>query len=55
MHRMCSVSSDELEKRYQEYLQQKNPSDQDDVVKFRAGKHFYQLNFRGASCLTHPQ
>ncbi|KAI7792032.1 hypothetical protein IRJ41_020261, partial [Triplophysa rosa] len=46
MHRMCMVCSDELEKRYQESLQLQNPSDQDDVVRFRAGKHFYQLNFK---------
>ncbi|KAA0720848.1 Poly [ADP-ribose] polymerase 12 [Triplophysa tibetana] len=46
MHRMCMVCSDELEKRYQEFLQLQNPSHQDVVVRFRAGQHFYQLNFK---------
>lgn len=53
MHRTCTVSSDELEKRYQESLRMKNPSCyQNNVVEFRAGKHFYQLNFKGDSCFT---
>ncbi|XP_056604700.1 protein mono-ADP-ribosyltransferase PARP12-like [Triplophysa dalaica] len=46
MHRLCTVCSDDLEKRYQQFLQQQNPSLKDDVVRFRAGKHFYQLNFK---------
>ncbi|XP_065129429.1 protein mono-ADP-ribosyltransferase PARP12-like [Paramisgurnus dabryanus] len=46
MHRLSSVSSEDLEKKYQEYLQLKNPSDQDAVVKFKAGNRFYELNFK---------
>lgn len=54
MHRLCTVCSDDLEKRYQKFLQLQNPSQQDHVVRFRAGKYLYQLNFKGASCITDP-
>lgn len=44
MHRLCSVSSEQLERRYQEYLRQ----DQEDAgIKFTAGNRFYELRFRG--------
>ncbi|XP_073694372.1 protein mono-ADP-ribosyltransferase PARP12-like [Garra rufa] len=42
MHRLSSVSSEQLELRYQEYLQQ----DRENTVKFTAGHHFYELCFR---------
>ncbi|RXN08118.1 poly [ADP-ribose] polymerase 12-like protein [Labeo rohita] len=43
MHRLCSVSSEQLERRYQEYLRQ----DQEDAgIKFTAGNRFYELRFR---------
>ncbi len=47
MHRMTSVSSEQLEHRYQEYLQ----GQEDAGVKFSAGNRFYELRFRGLFCV----
>ncbi|CAB1345972.1 unnamed protein product [Coregonus sp. 'balchen'] len=38
MHRLSSITSEDLEKRYQE--------DQSAVVKFTAGQQSYELSFR---------
>ncbi|XP_051544397.1 protein mono-ADP-ribosyltransferase PARP12-like isoform X1 [Myxocyprinus asiaticus] len=46
MHRLSSVSSHDLEKEYQEYLLKNDSSNQDAVVKFRAGSCFYELSFK---------
>ncbi|KAI5094181.1 zinc finger CCCH type domain containing 1-like [Silurus meridionalis] len=42
MHRLSSITSDELEKKYLHYLEDKTH----EMVKFTAGKHCYELNFR---------
>ncbi|KAM9468199.1 uncharacterized protein Hap1MRO34_014864 [Clarias gariepinus] len=42
MHRLSSITSDELEKKYLQFLD----SNTHDVVKFSAGKQFYELNFK---------
>ncbi|KAK9975488.1 hypothetical protein ABG768_020744 [Culter alburnus] len=42
MHRLSSVSSEQLEQKYQEYLQQ---NQEDAGVKFSAGHRFYELCF----------
>lgn len=44
MHRLSSVSSEQLEQKYQEYLQQ---NQEDAGVKFSAGHRFYELCFTG--------
>ena len=44
MHRLSSVSSEKLEQRYQEYLQQ---DQEDSGIKFTAGNRFYELSFTG--------
>ncbi|KAF4114984.1 protein mono-ADP-ribosyltransferase PARP12-like [Onychostoma macrolepis] len=43
MHQMSSVNSEQLEHRYQEYLQQEQ---EDAGVKFSVGNRFYELRFR---------
>lgn len=40
---MTSITSDELERKYLQFLEDNTR----DVVKFAAGKQFYELNFRG--------
>ncbi|XP_052411034.1 protein mono-ADP-ribosyltransferase PARP12 isoform X5 [Carassius gibelio] len=42
MHRLSSVSSEQLELRYQEYLRQEQ---EDAGIKFSAGNRFYELRF----------
>ncbi|XP_067283395.1 protein mono-ADP-ribosyltransferase PARP12-like isoform X2 [Pseudorasbora parva] len=42
MHRLSSVDSEQLEQKYQEYLQQ---NQEDSGIKFTAGKRFYELQF----------
>ncbi|XP_026066051.1 poly [ADP-ribose] polymerase 12-like isoform X2 [Carassius auratus] len=42
MHRLSSVSSEQLELRYQEYLRQEQ---EDAGIKFSAGNRFYELGF----------
>lgn len=44
MHRLSSVSSEQLEQKYQEYLLQ---NQEDAGVKFSAGNRFYELSFTG--------
>lgn len=44
MHRLSSITSEDLEKRYQE--------DQSAVVKFTAGQQSYELSFRGNTFQT---
>lgn len=42
-HRLYTITSDELEEKYLSFLEDNTH----DVVKFTAGKEFYELNFRG--------
>ncbi|XP_022527270.2 protein mono-ADP-ribosyltransferase PARP12 [Astyanax mexicanus] len=42
MHRMSSITSDELEQKYLEFLKDSNNA----VITFTAGRHSYELNFK---------
>lgn len=43
MHRLSCINSEALEKKYLQFLE----NNSHDVLKFSAGKQFYELNFRG--------
>ncbi|XP_066525222.1 protein mono-ADP-ribosyltransferase PARP12-like isoform X2 [Hoplias malabaricus] len=42
MHRLSSITTEDLEQKYLQFLKDRNSA----VVKFSAGKHVYELNFR---------